>query len=85
METLGGEEWPVSMPPQNSEQPQVYILCHRNYTPGIVEDWQTRLILLMRRLSIYGQSSGFSTPTRCDTHRLWEGMAMPHLKMADGN
>ena len=38
-ETLGGEEWPVAMPPQISDQSQVCILCHRNYTPGIVEDW----------------------------------------------
>jgi len=37
--TLVGEEWPVSMPPPVSEQSQVCILCHRNYTPGIVEDW----------------------------------------------
>ena len=27
------------MPPPTSEQTQVCILCHRNYTPGIVEDW----------------------------------------------
>ncbi len=26
--------------PAISEQTQVCILCHRNYTPGIVEDWQ---------------------------------------------
>ena len=37
--TLAEEEWPVSMPPPTSEQTQVCILCHRNYTPGIVEDW----------------------------------------------
>jgi len=38
-ETLGGEEYLVAMPPQISDQSQVCILCHRNYTPGIVEDW----------------------------------------------
>ena len=37
--TLAGEEWSVSMPPPISEQTQVCMLCHKNYTPGIVEDW----------------------------------------------
>ena len=37
--TLAEEEWPVSMPPPTSEETQVCILCHKNYTPGIVEDW----------------------------------------------
>ena len=37
--TLAEEEWPVSMPSPISEQSQVCILCHKNYTPGIVEDW----------------------------------------------
>jgi len=36
--TLAEEEWPVSMPPPTSEQTQVCILCHINYTPGIIED-----------------------------------------------
>ena len=36
--TLAEEELPVSMPPPTSEQTQVCILCHRNYTPGIIED-----------------------------------------------
>lgn len=38
-ETYAKEEWPVSVSSTISEQTQVCLLCHRNYTPGIVEDW----------------------------------------------
>lgn len=40
--TLFAEEEPsADMPSNLSEQTQVCVLCHKNYTPGIVEDWFT--------------------------------------------
>ncbi|MCF6158964.1 MAG: hydroxylamine oxidase [wastewater metagenome] len=36
---LAEEEQPITKPVPLSEETQVCILCHRNYTPGIVEDW----------------------------------------------
>jgi len=36
---LAEEKWEVAASPPISENTQVCILCHRNYTPGIIEDW----------------------------------------------
>lgn len=38
--TLAEDEWQIAAPPKISDNSQVCILCHRNYTPGIVEDWR---------------------------------------------
>ena len=40
-ETLAEEERQGSITSAISEQTQVCLLCHKNYTPGIVEDWLT--------------------------------------------
>ncbi|WKZ17989.1 MAG: multiheme c-type cytochrome [Candidatus Jettenia sp. CY-1] len=37
--TFSDEGKAISLPPDLSEQTQVCIICHKNYTPGIVEDW----------------------------------------------
>ncbi|MDN3513914.1 MAG: cytochrome c3 family protein [Candidatus Brocadia sp.] len=41
VETLAGEERSEPLPDGLSEQTQLCVLCHRKYTPGIVEDWLT--------------------------------------------
>jgi hydroxylamine dehydrogenase len=41
LKTFANDEHPASVPSHLSEQTQICILCHRNFTPGIVEDWLT--------------------------------------------
>lgn len=40
-EILAEEEQPGAMQVALSEQTQLCVLCHKKYTPGIVEDWLT--------------------------------------------